>query len=265
MTPDITTLARGDGSGIVEPRRAIVRDGDDWRALWAAHAGSAAAAPPVDFTARMVAAAFAGERPTPGYQVEISGTGRDGAALTVAVEERRPRPGMMAAQMIVTPFHIVTLPRYDGEVRFVDGAAPPAEPPARLDPPPPSAAAPSSTGLDPNVAAALAYIAGPFSAVLVLLAERANSYVRFHAWQSILGLGGLGLLAVATLLLSFLTLLLSPLVFTLMYRVSAAIACVWLVVWAFCLVKAYTGSRFRLPLVGNIAERRAGSGQSPVN
>ena len=54
------------------------------------------------------------------------------------------------------------------------------------------ATVPSSTGLDPAVAAALSYLAGPFSGVLVLLAERTNPFVRFHAWQSIIGLGGLG-------------------------------------------------------------------------
>jgi uncharacterized membrane protein len=50
----------------------------------------------------------------------------------------------------------------------------------------------SSTGLDAHVAATLAYLAGPFSGVLILLAERTNSYVRFHAWQSVIGLGGSG-------------------------------------------------------------------------
>ena len=79
-----------------------------------------------------------------------------------------------------------------------------------------------STGLDPNFAAALAYLAGPFSGILILLVERANAYVRFHAWQAIVGLGGLGALAVGVLVLSFLTLLLSPFVFTVMYRLSEA-------------------------------------------
>jgi uncharacterized membrane protein len=259
MTTAMTTLARGDGSGIVERRRTIVRDQSEWRALWAAHAGPADTAPVVDFSAQMVAAAFAGERPTPGYEIEIGGTGRDGAALTIAVEERAPDRGMMAAQMIVTPFHIVTLARHDGDVRFVDGAVGTvaAPPHARRSSPAPHAQEFSSTGLDPNVAAALAYLAGPFSAVLMLLAERTSTYVRFHAWQSILALGGLGVLAAATLFLSFLTLLLSPLVFTLMYRLSAVMACVWLAVWAICLVKAFTGSRWKLPLVGHYAERRA--------
>ena len=81
MMPAVTTIAKGDGSGIVEPRRIAVRDAVEWRALWAAHAGPAEPAPDVDFAADMVAAAFAGERPTPGYEIEIADARRDGGAL----------------------------------------------------------------------------------------------------------------------------------------------------------------------------------------
>lgn len=250
MRSPLTTIGQGDGSGIVDPRRTIVRDAAEWRALWAAHAGPDSEAPVVDFGSHMVAAAFAGERPTPGFQIEIAGLRRDGSALTLIVTERAPRSGMAAAQMIVTPFHIVALPRSDGDVRF---AAPsePGQPPAI------GRHAPSSTGLEPNVAAALAYLAGPFSGILILLVERANAYVRFHAWQAVVGLGGLGALAVLALVSSFLTLLLSPRVFTAMYWLSGLVGCLWLVVWAVCLFKAFTGRAWKMPVAGRYAERLA--------
>jgi uncharacterized membrane protein len=117
--------------------------------------------------------------------------------------------------------------------------------------------APSSTGLDPNFAAALAYLAGPFSGILILMVERTNDYVRFHAWQAIVGLGGLGLLSAGMLVLSFLTLLLSPFLFTVMQRLAYLLALVWVVLWIVCLVKAFTGSRWRMPVAGRHAERLA--------
>lgn len=125
------------------------------------------------------------------------------------------------------------------------------------------AQAPSSTGLEPHFAAALAYLAGPFSGLVVLLAERTNRYVRFHAWQAIAGLGGLGLLALGLLLCAFLGLFISPTMFTTLYVLAAIMAVAWLIVWAICLVRAFGGSALRLPLVGSFAERKASARRRP--
>ena len=273
MTDVIDTLARGDASGIADAERTVVRDPQTWQALWSAHAGVGPEAPAVDFATRMVAAAFAGERPTPGYTVEILHPRHEGASLVVPVSEVQPARGMAAAQLIVTPFHIVTIPRFDGDVRFTDAAGSPFRGPSRTPAHPSSpltsvvASArsqatastepPSSTGLEPNLAAALAYLAGPFSGILILLVERANNFVRFHAWQSIIGLGGLGILSAGTLVFSFLTLLLSPVAFTMMYRLSEIMAIVWLAVWLICLIKAFSGARWLMPIVGRYADRLA--------
>ena len=116
----------------------------------------------------------------------------------------------------------------------------------------------SSTGLEPQFAGALAYLAGPFSGILVLLAERTNRYVRFHAWQAIVGLGGLGFLTVGLLVSAFLGLFVSATLFKILYFAAGAGALVWLFAWGTCLVKAFGGSAWKLPLVGGIAERRAG-------
>lgn len=116
----------------------------------------------------------------------------------------------------------------------------------------------SSTGFDPNVAAALSYLAGPLSGATILLAERRSTYVRFHAWQAIIGLGGLALVALAVLVSAFLALFISPFAFTLMYRLAALTAVVWLVAWVICLYTAFTGKAWRLPLAGGYASRKAG-------
>lgn len=115
----------------------------------------------------------------------------------------------------------------------------------------------SSTGLQPSIAGALAYLAGPFSGFVILLAERTNRYVRFHAWQAIIALGGLGLLAVGVLISAFLGLFVSPVLFRTLYISAAVIGFVWLFVWATCVVMAFLGSAWKLPLAGPLAERRA--------
>lgn len=114
----LSTIARGDGSGIDAPRRVVIRDEPAWRTLWKEHAGSDVAVPPIDFATQMVAAVFAGSRPTPGYGVEVVDARRDGEGLGIVVAESRPAPGTLAAQVITTPFHIVSLPRFAGSVAF---------------------------------------------------------------------------------------------------------------------------------------------------
>lgn len=283
MTADgITTLAKGQSSAIVDSARHVVRDSTAWTALWAMHAGPGTSSPHVDFATDMVVAAFAGERPSSGYAIEIVDARHDAPSLTVVVEETQPPRDTVAAQMIVTPFHIVTLPRHDGVVQFAEASGarvrqpdagssvrqwPSDEGRVRQDPPSvvdraflraaADSAAPSSTGLEPNLAAALAYLAGPFSGLLILLVERRNGFVRFHAWQAILGLGALGLLSAGTLIFSFLMLLISPVAFTVMYRFSELLAIAWVAAWMLCLIKAFSGARWHMPFVGGYAERLA--------
>jgi uncharacterized membrane protein len=115
----------------------------------------------------------------------------------------------------------------------------------------------SATGLEPQFAAAMAYLAGPFSGLIILLAERSNRYVRFHAWQAIIGLGGLGLAAILFLLCAFGGLFLSPTAFISFYWLAAITAAVWIVAWGTCLVKAFGGAAWKLPFAGGFAERRA--------
>jgi uncharacterized membrane protein len=119
------------------------------------------------------------------------------------------------------------------------------------------ARAASSTGFEPQIAGGLAYLAGPFSGIIVLLAERTNRYVRFHAWQAILGLGGLGALTGLLLLCAFLGLFVSPTAFKSLYYAAATSAVLWLLVWAFCLWRAFRGFAWRMPLAGRWAERWA--------
>ncbi len=113
----------------------------------------------------------------------------------------------------------------------------------------------SQTGLSDNAAGGLAYVTViPAILFLAMAPYNRNSYIRFHAWQSIFLT--IACFAVDVLLivlgrmpfLGFMTLFLWPLA-------GLAIFVAWLIV----LIKAFNGERFKLPILGDIAERQANS------
>jgi uncharacterized membrane protein len=273
----VITLAKGEDSRIVEPRRFVIREPQAFAAIWAAHAGPDAAPPAVDFESHMVAAVFAGERPSPGYGVAVAGTRRESDALVITLAETEPDASAVFAQIVTSPYHVALLPRDDGEIRF-DSPDPTGHGTIVFKPPKRSAApaahqavveraasAPpdvdlsgsSATGLSPRMAAVMAYLAGPFSGALLLASEPTNRFVRFHAWQAVLGLGVLGLAAFGLLLLAFALLIVSPTAFWATLWLSALTAVAWLLAWGTCVVQAYKGRMWRLPLAGEYAARRA--------
>lgn len=130
-------------------------------------------------------------------------------------------------------------------------------PPSDLRPPPSDLRPLTSTGLEPRMASALAYLAGPFSGALMLFAETANDDVRFHAWQSIIGIGGVAVAILLSYMLAFGMLFVSATAVTVMFVVASVLWVVLLIAWAMCLFKAYTaGPRWKLPIAGDYAERR---------
>lgn len=114
----IETVVRDNMSGVEEARQAVAKTQAEWTALWRAHNG-AAPAPAVDFSKRTVAAVFLGTRPSAGYSVEITGTKMDGKTLVVEWREFPPKPGNLSAQVLTSPAHIATIPKFDGEIRFL--------------------------------------------------------------------------------------------------------------------------------------------------
>ena len=111
-----TDVARGSNSRIDEPRQVVIRSIDEWRTLWKEH--GAAALPVVDFSKSMVVGVFIGSRPTAGYRVDIVGVRKEGATVVVEYRETAPAPDAMVAQMLTSPFHLVSLPRTDGTFQF---------------------------------------------------------------------------------------------------------------------------------------------------
>src|SRR5688572_12125528 len=111
------TVAQGTDSSIEESRQVVIRSAAEWQALWKTHDADRAA-PVVDFGRSVVVGVFLGSRPTAGFGVDITAVKRDGAQSVVEYRERRPRPGALAAQVLTSPYHLVSLPGDAGTVEF---------------------------------------------------------------------------------------------------------------------------------------------------
>lgn len=125
----------------------------------------------------------------------------------------------------------------------------------------------SALGLDGNVAAALGYPIG-IIAIISLIMEKENRFVKFHALQSIL-LHVAAIIIMVVLWFVFFILIIGSAA-TAAATESGAIAglggmlsgLLWLVFIALYLlglimsaVKAYQGAMFKLPILGNMAEK----------
>jgi uncharacterized membrane protein len=115
----------------------------------------------------------------------------------------------------------------------------------------------SSTGLPPRVAGLLCYAAAWASGLLLVAIERDSRFVRFHAWQSLLGFGALTLLAIVAWGVTILMAFVSPAAFRVMGYVTQFAWIALGVAWLFAVVMVARGRRWKMPLVGKWAERLA--------
>ena len=115
---ELETIVRDNMSNVEDAKQAVARTPAEWAALWRLHAGDQAPLPKIDFSTRTVVAVFLGTRPTAGYAVEVSGTKPVGKTLVVEWRERSPKPGAVSAQVLTSPSHLVSIPRFEGEIKF---------------------------------------------------------------------------------------------------------------------------------------------------
>jgi len=104
----------------------------------------------------------------------------------------------------------------------------------------------TSSGMQPNFAALLSYVFGIISGLLFFLLEKENKFVRFHAMQSVCLF--LGVIVVNIVLaVSVIGLVLLPLWYLIV-----------LILWIICMVSAFQGKWFKIPVIGKIAAKQAG-------
>lgn len=131
---------------------------------------------------------------------------------------------------------------------------------AAATPAPQSGAA--STGMTNNVAGALCYIAGFITGIIFLVMEpySKNRFVRFHAFQSIF-------FSIVCIVFSMVwSWIFVSLLFTPGMGFWGLLGLVWLVIrlamfaaWIFLMYKAYNNEEFKLPIIGDLAAKQAGS------
>jgi len=110
------------------------------------------------------------------------------------------------------------------------------------------AGAGTSTGLPPNTAGLLCYIAGWITGIIFFVLEQRNRFVRFHAAQSIVVFG---IITVAGTVLGLI-----PVVGV---GFSWTIGIVGFIVWVIMIVKASSGEWYKLPWAGDVAEKMVAS------
>jgi hypothetical protein len=117
VVPPVRSLDQGAQSQIDVRRQVTVRDRGEWASFWRTHAPGRPS-PAVDFSREMVVGVFMGTRPTAGFAVEIVGYRDSDNDVVVQYRETAPSRDDITAQVLVSPYHLVVIPRRTGTVSF---------------------------------------------------------------------------------------------------------------------------------------------------
>jgi len=115
------------------------------------------------------------------------------------------------------------------------GSKTPAMPPAE-----------TSIGLQPNIAGLLCYVGFWITGIIFLVIEKKSQFVKFHAWQSIM--------TFAVLNVAYLIFFRIPVIG---WVIALIISILSFVLWIILIIQAGTGKMWKLPLVGDWAEKQA--------
>jgi PrcB C-terminal len=115
--PAMKTLDKGDQSNMDDANQAVVKTEAAWKQLWQHHSPDRPR-PAVDFTKEMVVGVFMGSRPTAGYSLEIVSAIVANGTLVVRYRDAAPPRGTMTAQVITSPYHLVAVSLFPGDVKF---------------------------------------------------------------------------------------------------------------------------------------------------
>jgi uncharacterized membrane protein len=119
----------------------------------------------------------------------------------------------------------------------------------------------SSTGMSANLAGLLCYVGVWVTGIIFVVWEKKSTFVKFHAWQSIMTFG---VLTLAHLILSRMLIDIGwgNLLFPNLGLIRVGLALGWIIgmvmlaLWIILMVTAYQGKMWKVPLAGNWAEKQ---------
>jgi len=117
----------------------------------------------------------------------------------------------------------------------------------------------SSTDLSPNLAGFLCYVAIWITGIVFVLLEKKSTFVKFHAWQSIMTFVALTVVQVVLLTLAAIPPP-GPMLWSAEGVLTAFSVIVWLIIvglWIALMILAYQGKMWKVPWAGDWAEKQA--------
>ena len=116
---------------------------------------------------------------------------------------------------------------------------------------------PSTMNIEPNLAAGLSYLFLWVGGLIFFLLEKRNRFVRFNAMQSILLTGAYTALVI---IVNVAFAVLPGLLALGLTCLSSIAGIAFFIFWIICMINAFQGKYYKLPLIGDYAERYANQG-----
>ena len=120
---------------------------------------------------------------------------------------------------------------------------------------PPVQGTPSSSGLAPNIAGALAYLLGPITGIFFLVIEKQNQFVRFHAAQSIVVGVALIILSIVLSIFERILFMIPVIGWLVAILLSFGLSLGCFILWLVLMYRAYQGREWEVPIAGEQARR----------
>ncbi|MEE8200196.1 MAG: hypothetical protein V3R29_03420 [Candidatus Acidoferrales bacterium] len=112
--------------------------------------------------------------------------------------------------------------------------------------------------MKPNIAAALGYFFWPLAIVwLVIEPYNKDRFIRFHSFQ-MLGLAVAGVVLSIVMTVLSVVLAMVPYVSLILFILWPLFGLAMLGVWVFLMYKSYNNEKYKLPVIGDFAEKQAG-------